>query len=65
MTVIRLGDRLTRLERQLEPAPSRSLTEAERCLIAMANEVGVDARDPEALLALIEATIEQLTGRRR
>ena len=34
----------------------------------MANEIGVDARDPEELLALIEATLERFidaTGRRR
>ena len=68
MTVIRLSDRLAKLERRLEPAPSRSLAEAERRLIAMANEIGVDVRDPVALMALIEATLEQFinaTGRRR
>ena len=66
------GDPAQRPARQAgtpaRPAPSRSLAEAERRLIAMANEIGVDARDPEALLALIEATIEQFinaTGRRR
>ena len=66
VTVIRLSDRLAKLERRLEPAPSRGLVEAERRLIAMANEIGVDVRDPVALMALIEATLEQLaTGRRR
>ena len=51
----------------LGPAPSRGLVEAERRLIAMANEIGVDVRDPVALMALIEATLEQFinaTGRR-
>ena len=68
MTVIRLSDRLAKLERRLGPAPSRGLVEAERRLIAMANEIGVDVRDPVALMALIEATLEQFinaTGRRR
>ena len=68
MTVIRLSDRLAKLERRLGPAASRGLVEAERRLIAMANEIGVDARDPEQLLALIEATLERFinaTGRRR
>ena len=52
-------------ERRREPVPDRGLAEAERRLIALANEVGVDADDPVALLALIETTLNQLRAARR
>ena len=65
MTVIRLSDRLARLERRRAPVPDRGLAEAERRLIALANEIGVDADDPVALLAQIETTLEQLRSARR
>ena len=65
MTIIRLSERLARLERRRAPVPHRGLADAERRLIALANEVGVDADDPVALLALLERTLEQLRGARR
>ena len=64
MTVIRLSERRW-LQRRREPVPDRGLAEAERRLIALANEVGVDADDPVALLALIETTLNQLRAARR
>ena len=63
MTVIRLTDRLARLERRRAPVP-RGWPETERQLLALAVERGVDVRDPEALLALIEELIERHPERR-
>ena len=63
MTVIRLSDRLARLERRRAPVP-RGWANAERQLLALAVERGVDVRDPEALLALIEEMIERHPDRR-
>ena len=65
MTVLKLSDRLARLERRRAPVPHRGLAEAERRLIAVANEIGIDANDPVALLALIETTLEQLRSARQ
>ena len=65
MTVIRLSDRLARPERRRGQVPTCGLAEAERRLIELADEVGVDLRDPVALLALIETTLEQLRSARR
>ena len=65
MTVIRLADRLTTLELRRAPVPARGLVEAERHLIALAAEAGVDAGDPEQLMALLDAMIERLATERR
>ena len=62
--MIRLNDRLARLERRRAVVRHRGLGEAERQLLALAVERGVDVRDPEALLALIEVMIEQHPDRR-
>ena len=63
MTIIRLSDRLAKLEQQLGPSVPRGLVEAEARLIALTNAIGGAGEDQEQLLTLLGLALAQVRAR--
>ena len=65
MTIIRLSDRLAKLERRLSQTPSRPLAEAEARILALTDGLGFDADDPEQVVAVLDMALAQVRAARR